>query len=469
LEIFRFSFYSDCFINAADLRANLLPIMLRKDAALIDFLEYTNFAPSPKNKGKLERERHLAAFVVRPRLLEQLDLGPVQPIAAVIDRWRQAVSRPAAHQELREAGAELQRRLWQPLTTHLQGVGTVLVSPDGAVARLPFAALPGSRPDAYLIEELAIAIVPVPQLLPELLAGWPGADKVVPSLLLVGDVDYGAVPGLVDEQDGSRSAARGSRGGALPAYSPLPSTLGEILVAQRYFQRHFSGGRVRSLEAGAATEAAVRQAAPKHRYLHFATHGFFAPPELRSALAPAAAHAGQPEDYFGQSGVSGWHPGLLSGLVLAGVNRPALPDQDDGVLTALEVAQLDLSGVELAVLSACETGLGAAAGGEGLLGLQRAFQVAGARSVIASLWKVDDNASRRLTEQLYEHLWRADKPLGKLEALRQAQLALLRGGRPRGPGVQRPVDPEALKRAVPMTGRTPPFYWAAFVLSGDWR
>jgi CHAT domain-containing protein len=447
--------------------------LLPKDTALIDFLEYTHFTPSPKRKDQLEGERHLAVFVVRPRLLEQLDLGPVRPIATAIDRWRQAVSRPAAEKDLREVGAELRRRLWQPLTAHLQGVGTVLVSPDGAVARLPLAALPGSRPDSYLIEELAIAVVPVPQLLLELLAAQPGADKAEPSLLLVGDVDYGAVPGLADDRGGSRSAARSSRAGALTPYGELVATRQEIVTVRDSFEQRFATGRVRALRRDQATETAVREQAPRHRYLHFATHGFFAPAELCSALAPAAERAGRPggaaDDFFGQRGVSGWHPGLLSGLVLAGANRPAQPEQDDGVLTALEVAQLDLSGVELAVLSACETGLGAAAGGEGLLGLQRAFQVAGARTVVASLWKVDDDATRHLMVRLYENLWRTKQPLGKLEALRQAQLAMLREGRKRGPGGERPVDPEALKRAVPMTSRTPPFYWAAFVLSGDWR
>jgi CHAT domain-containing protein len=249
----------------------------------------------------------------------------------------------------------------------------------------------------------------------------------------------------------------------------LAATRQEIVTVRDSFEQRFATGRVRALRREQATEAAVREQASRHRYLHFATHGFFAPAELRSALAPAAERTGQPDDFFGRRGVSGWHPGLLSGLVLARANRPPLPDQDDGVLTALEVAQLDLSGVELAVLSACETGLGEAAGGEGLLGLQRAFQVAGARSAVASLWKVDDDASRQLMVGLYENLWRTKQPLGKLEALRQAQLAMLREGRKRGPGTERPVDPEDLKRAVPESGRTTPFYWAAFVLSGDWR
>jgi CHAT domain-containing protein len=180
----------------------------------------------------------------------------------------------------------------------------------------------------------------------------------------------------------------------------------------------------------------------------------------------------------------GYHPGLLSGLVLAGANiRPTELGRDDGILTALEVAELDLSGVELAVLSACETGLGRVAGGEGLLGLQRAFQVAGARAVVASLWKVGDEATQILMAEFYKNLW--ERKLPKAEALRQAQLTLLREYKPnltasRGP-LRKKVDSQAKKSPAgkrmddPRTARAigderlEPFYWAAFVLSGDWR
>ena len=134
--------------------------------------------------------------------------------------------------------------------------------------------------------------------------------------------------------------------------------------------------------------------------------------------------------------------------------------EEDGILTALEVSEMELPKLELVVLSACETGLGKGAGGEGLLGLQRAFQVAGARSVVASLWQVPDEATRMLMVRFYENLW--DRKLPKLEALRQAQLWMLKEGGKRG--LQR-EPPEGQAPA----GRLPPYYWAGFVLSGDWR
>jgi CHAT domain-containing protein len=184
---------------------------------------------------------------------------------------------------------------------------------------------------------------------------------------------------------------------------------------------------------------------------------------LKSALSVPAGE----ERLFGRGGVSGWHPLLLSGLVLAGANREAKPGEEDGILTALEVSEMDLSGLELAVLSACETGLGAVAGGEGLLGLQRAFQVAGARSVVASLWKVPDRATQALMAEFYRIAWDRTTVVSRVEALRRAQLLILREGGKRGKVVgldvkERPTRPAEGRR-------TPPYYWAAFVLSGDWR
>src|SRR6185295_6838993 len=122
--------------------------------------------------------------------------------------------------------------------------------------------------------------------------------------------------------------------------------------------------------------------------------------------------------------------------------------RDDGYLTAEEVGWLDLSKVELVVLSACETALGKAESGEGLLGLRRAFELAGAKTVVSSLWSVKDESTSRLMQSFYENLW--VKKMGRADALRAAQLEMLAKNR-----VQF-HDP------LPST-------WGAFVLSGEWR
>ena len=174
--------------------------------------------------------------------------------------------------------------------------------------------------------------------------------------------------------------------------------------------------------------------------MHLGTHGFFESPARIAALRAAVRR----EDPLGPGPSRPPGPGrirsdfaltplLRSGVVLAGGGRdPGLgvpdasadaPPREDGILTAEEVQALDLRGTELVVLSACETGLGELEHGQGVMGLQRAFQAAGARAVVASLWKVDDAATTVLMEQFYTNLW--DKKLPKLEALRQAQLAVL--------------------------------------------
>ncbi len=445
-----------------------LQAVLPADALLLDFLEYVHHSPAPWKKGGWQRERRLVAFVVRQDGLTRVDLGPTQPITETVQRWRLALQRRFRTEGDAQLGVAVRQLLWQPLEPHLKGARVVLVSPDDALARVPFAALPGRTKDSYLVEEMALAVVPVPQLLPELLAPGPDARKTQSSLLLVGDVRYDSAPG--GEGFGDSRAA--PRGGALLHWPALQATGVEVAEVGRSFQGAFRQPTLTALRQGEATEAAVRQLAPTHRFLHFATHGYFAPKELRSALA-LVSHGRDTDtaNLFQRQDIAGFHPGLLSGLVLAGANRPLDIEKDDGILTALEVEALDLSGVELATLSACETGLGESAGGEGLLGLQRAFQMAGARSTVAGLWQVDDTATRKLMVEFYSNLW--EKKLPKLEALRQAQLWMLREGESwmLKEGLTRGmVDVRVPKERLPVEdGRLAPYYWAAFSLSGDWR
>ena len=228
-------------------------------------------------------------------------------------------------------------------------------------------------------------------------------------LLLLGGVDYerrtskptvtiGPKP-LVDL--GKPPSDRGSD------YESLQGSQEELAGVERVYRKKVGPHDITILQGADATEEEFRTRSTRHSYLHLATHGFFASPRIRSALQRSATqlpHA----DMLTQQSISGYHPGLLSGVVLAGANRPD-PDRDDGILTASEVSSLDFRGVDLAVLSACETGLGQVAGGEGLLGLQRAFHVAGARTVVASLWKVDDSATQALDGTfLCEHVGRED-------------------------------------------------------------
>ncbi|MDX1944997.1 MAG: tetratricopeptide repeat protein [Pirellulaceae bacterium] len=533
---------------------------LPADAVLVDLLEYSHQTSVEKN----DYETRLAAFIVKPAGgVKLVPLGAGTPIYAAVDAWR---TNYGSGRDKAESHRNLRRMLWEPLAGPIGEAQMLLISPDGGLGRFPWAALPVDDAGQYLIERLGVAVVPVPRLIPALFAARV-AEASEPSLCLVGDVDFGAEAGAAGDQVAARIAA-GGRGGILRKWPALPATRAEILAVRDSYEAKHPGSPVEVLRKAGATEEQLRRFAVRSRYLHLATHGFFAPDELKSVLSAPIDVAGQrhagasppaaPADLpqmagigaalevnagklmatrvlpDGAAGLDGrlkvgdqllavaeaegefaslvglslsdaiarirgkvetrvrvkvapadggqeyvleltrralplaeegalsietLHPGLLSGIVLAGANQPPDPTKDDGVLTALEVADLDLRQLELATLSACETGLGATANGEGLLGLQRAFQVAGAKSVVASLWKVDDDAARDLMERFYENLW--TKNMGKLQALREAQLWMLKERGPRGlTRIETGDTPQ---------NRLPPYYWAPFVLSGDWR
>ncbi|NJN21232.1 MAG: CHAT domain-containing protein, partial [Leptolyngbya sp. RL_3_1] len=177
--------------------------------------------------------------------------------------------------------------------------------------------------------------------------------------------------------------------------------------------------------------------------LHIATHGFF----LANVDRPPPTSRGLGFQSFDNSLVPSAplteNPLLRSGLALAGFNSRRSGDED-GVFTALEASQLNLFGTQLVVLSACETGLGDIANGEGVYGLRRAFAIAGAETQLISLWQVDDFGTQSLMARYYENLTAG---MGRSEALRAVQLEMIEAG-----------DRYAH-----------PYYWAAFILAGDWR
>lgn len=225
--------------------------------------------------------------------------------------------------------------------------------------------------------------------------------------------------------------------------------------------------RVVRLDGPRSTPSAVIRELPRARWVHFDTHGFFEDAGVKSALSPDA----NPLDQFRVEGMAGIArtPLVLSGLLLGAPDQPTRDGEESSeLLTAEAVAGLSLPDLDLAVLSACDTGLGTVVVGEGVFGLQRAFHLAGARSVLATLWEVPSDATETLIAEFYTNLWQ--KKLSTIEALRQAQLTLLKDRRRLDRStVTAPKGVDALSSAARGEPRLPTRRWAGFVLSGDWR
>jgi CHAT domain-containing protein len=463
--------------ESAQLRPADIQKVLPPNSALVDFVEYSHYPQKTPGQHERVTERRLLAFVVRPdQPIHRIELGSADKFAGKIDAWNREVvgSRDSDGAAFRE---ELGKLIWKPLEPFLDHADTVVISPDGSLCQFPFAVLPGAKPGSYLLEDRRLAVIPVPRLLPQLLAqSYAGSEDAAATPLLIGNVDYESDPGTIflaknDARDRSREPV-GNRAGERLEFRYLSGTKEEVEAIDQLYRHNFPGHEPSVLSGSEATEQAFRDKAPRHRWVHLATHGYFVPPHATDRAKPV-------EDLLGaKQEMRTSHPGLWSGIALAGANgRPeaesnpdktsaGTPDRDDGKLTALEVEGLDLMDVDLIVLSACQTALGRLAQGEGMLGLQRAFQLAGAKTAVTSLWSVDDTATRVLMTEFYKNLW--GKKLPKLEALRQAQLLMLREYDPsQRKLISRGLDIPETETVSHKLGS--PYYWAAFVMSGDWR
>jgi CHAT domain-containing protein len=239
--------------------------------------------------------------------------------------------------------------------------------------------------------------------------------------LVIADPDFDLSTGATAPRAGppvgrlSRDLPRGQL-----RFARLPGTRGE-------------GERVAALlgtqpwQEGAAVEGRLKRECRSPRVLHLATHGFFLADQKREGAA-GLRDLGAADEAGGLTGPIPENPLLRSGLALAGANTwlagGALPEEaEDGLLTAEDVSGLDLLATELVVLSACETALGEVHTGEGVFGLQRAFTLAGAKTLVMSLWSVPDEPTRELMEDFYARVLAGE---ARADALRNAQLALRR-------------------------------------------
>jgi CHAT domain-containing protein len=365
--------------------------------------------------------------------LRLVPLGAAAPLEKVLHAWRTQAQKGRIDEPSERA---LRQLLWEPLARALPEKTTRLViAPDGELALLPFEAL---RLDdgKYLIERYAVRYVSTGRDLMPL----PRPKARSATALVLADPAYDSVgePKTLAGEPGMRFAS-------LPGFVREADTVARLLQGRPGWTER----PLRRLQASEEALAAVK----RPRLLYCITHGFFL-----HDLEPAHDLGGLRKlelvgtDLPRQRINLGQDPRLRSGLALTGANQwqeRSAKGLSDGLLTALEVEELDLWGTELAVLSACETGRGEVQVGEGVLGLRRAFQIAGARTVLASLWQVPDTETERLMTECLKR-WLDGAP--PAEALRQAQLELLRRLR---------QSTNANRQAAP------PLYWAGFICHGQ--
>jgi CHAT domain-containing protein len=398
-------------------------------------------------------------------------LGSAKAIEDATDAWRQAAGtttdqgQPCDQAVIDAASQQIADLVWKPLSSTVKDTRNLYISPDGDLSFISFAALPGSEPGKFLVDDHDISYCASGRELVS--SGARGVTTGPP--VLVGAPSFGELgpttspPAAENRQDIFLGVVPPTRGisdlRALDElhFLPLPATGKEVELIADILR---ADGQMPILLKGSdATETAVTNI-KRPSLLHLATHGFFL---TDSGLTTQTASAGQ-------RGVGGARPQSIgvgdkntdfqlrlirlknpmhrSGVALSGANDTVFgrhpPGGDDGILTAEEVAGMELLGTKLVVISACESGLGEAQSGEGVFGLRRAFTVAGAQDLVLSLWPIADEPTMRLMESFY-------RELGKGKSARSALLA-----------AQREWISDVRK-----SGQYPhPFYWAAFVESG---
>lgn len=398
------------------------------DAALVEFTVWVPFDLAKRGVSMVGKPRYVAYVLFDHGKPQLIDLGDDREISLLAVKLHNLQKQPLAEiSEVRRAARELDELLMRPIRRRLGGRTRLLISPEKYLNLVPFAALVDER-GRYLINNYRISYLTSGR---DLLRLQPARRANDPPLII-------ANPDFENTAGGHSSEPLPSDqrvGGLLSdmKWSPLPGTESEAQAIKKLLPSA-------NLRVGAeATEAELRRAnAPS--VLHLATHGFFLadlPREepawfaLLRFILRAARDVEQREN-----------PMLRSGLALAGANRKR-SGEEDGVLTAMELAGLNLWGTKLVVLSACQTGVGDVDTGEGVYGLRRAVVLAGAEAQVMSLWKVDDGVTARLMAEYYTNLLRKNQ--GRADALREVQLSMLAERNTRHP-----------------------YYWAGFIESGAW-
>ena len=398
--------------------------LIPADAALVEIVLYYPFNPKAKYSDRFGNPRYVAYILQSQGEPKSVELGNAATINKAVTEFRRTIrSKGGSQMPFRKAARTLDTMLMQPIRNQLGNKRNILLSPDSQLNLIPFAALIDEK-NQYLLENYEITYLSSGRDLIKLQLDLPSKEN--PVIVANPLFDKPGNPATV------RVASNNTRGIGNQTSKDLASLQYDSIEGTATEAKAISTilPNVKLLTGSDATENATKQLnAPN--ILHIATHGFFlsdAPP-----VQPSSGETTAPSNSS--------NPLLRSGLALAGFNLRK-SGNEDGVLTALEVAGLNLAGTKLVVLSACETGIGDVANGEGVYGLRRALAIAGAESQLITLWLVDDFATKDLMMKYYQRL---QKNVGRSAALRQVQLEMLKN-----PQYQRP------------------YYWAAFIPSGEW-
>lgn len=413
--------------------ANSLP----KDAVLVEFQKYKYYQARDATGIRWSPSNYLAMALGSNGKIDVVQLGEAKRIDDAIHHALNATARNDSDSS--QLWRNVSRLLLDPLKSLLTGHKQWFISPDGELNRVPFAALPSPiNPSEIVGSEVHLRLLttgrelirleqePVTGQSPVVIAN-PNFDR--PQLSTSRSTP------LNGTQEQQRSSAIGTE-----RWNPLPRTEQEGQQVAKLLSTN-------PITWDQATTTRL-QATNGPRVLHVATHGFFAADQVSQPNDPLRSFQ---ETGRQIQGFKGEDPLLQSGLVLAGANQPDADPNDDGYLTASEATKLQLEGTELVVLSACSTGQGDIRSGEGVYGLQRALTVAGARSTILSLWKVDDAATAEFMTRFYERLKAGEARSDALAATQKE----FRDGQVRDP------------RSKLLWDRH--YYWAAWQLVGDWR
>jgi CHAT domain-containing protein/Tfp pilus assembly protein PilF len=412
-------------VTLANVQAALPP-----GAMLVEFMRYHRF--DARAQPPAQEERYVAYLVTSHGPPHWVPLGKAAPIDAAVDAVLAALQAPVRTEATRAALQRLDALLIGPMRNQLTKVSHLILAPDGKLNLVPFEALIDAQRH-YELERYLVSYLSSGRDLLRLTAHRAAQSPAV----IVAGPDYGPLSSHPEP--------------GTAAFLPLPGARAEVADLGKYF----STPPVTDKQA--TKEALATLVGPA--ILHVATHGFYArdPGTTRApgsggssaspptASAPPASRGMRVEIDGGMSSLSpspsSSDPveGLdRSGLAMAGANQGA-----GGIITAREIAGFDWWGTQLVVVAACETGVGAVPSGDGVYGMRRALVLAGAESQVVSLWSVNDASTRALMRDFYDELARGT---GRAEALRRAKRALLRQAR-----------------------YAHPYYWAAFIPTGDWR